>query len=119
MKKFAVIIFIISSILSTLSSASASSLPGYPPNDLVNLAETTTKSVVTISCGDSIGSGWSASVNLNQTDSQKGYKSIVITNHHVISSCITTGDVTIILSNQTRVAAVSYTHLTLPTKRIV
>ena len=106
MKKFAVIILLISSLLPTLSSASASSLPGYPPNDLVNLAETTTKSVVSIICGSSIGSGWSASVNLTQADSQKGYKSIVITNHHVISSCTTTGDVTIVLSNQTRVAGV-------------
>ncbi len=106
MKKLIVIIFLISSFFSTLGSASASSLPGYPPDDLVNLAETTTKSVVTISCGNSIGSGWSASVNLSQADSQKGYKSIVITNHHVIDSCITTGDVTIVLSNQTRVAGV-------------
>jgi S1-C subfamily serine protease len=106
MKKLAVIISLISSLFSTLSPASASSLPGYPPDDLVTLAETTTKSVVSIICGNSIGSGWSASVNLNQNDSQKGYKSIVITNHHVISSCTSTGDVTIVLSNQTRVAGV-------------
>jgi hypothetical protein len=45
-------------------------------------------------------------MNLSASDSQKGFKSIVITNHHVISGCTTNGDVTIILSNQTRIAGI-------------
>ena len=104
MKRLVLLICLIPSLFLTSSSANASSLPGYPPEDLVNLAETTTKSVVSILCGNSIGSGWSASVTLNQSDSQKGFKSLVITNHHVISSCTTNSEVIIVLSNQTRVS---------------
>lgn len=106
MKKLVLFICLISSLFLTQGSAEASSLPGYPPDDLVSLAETTTKSVVSIICGNSIGSGWSASINLSASDSQKGFKSIVITNHHVISGCTTNGDVTIVLSNQSRIAGI-------------
>jgi len=84
---------------------SATPMPASPPSDLVSLAEKTTKSVVTVLCGNSIGSGWAANVNLSSESKQQGFKTFVITNHHVISSCTVNRQVTLILSNQVRVSA--------------
>ena len=52
---FALLITVISPVAN-----SATPLPGSPPDNLVALAEKTTKSVVTVLCSNSIGSGWSA-----------------------------------------------------------
>jgi hypothetical protein len=88
---------------------SATPLPGSPPDNLVALAEKTTKSVVTVLCSNSIGSGWSAQINLSSTEIQNGYKSFIITNHHVISNCTVDRQVTLVLSDQSRVTGIVYT----------
>lgn len=82
--------------------------PSSQPADLVNLASDTTKSVVSILCGNGIGSGWSINVELSAANISNGYKSYVISNHHVISDCISSRSVTLVLSNQTRVAGYVY-----------
>ena len=77
------------SALPTLSPTSLEVLnPGSSqPADLSTLAADTTKSVVTVLCGDSLGSGWSADVQLPQEMKSAGYQSYVITNYHVIAGC--------------------------------
>jgi hypothetical protein len=75
---------------------------GKSPDDLVALAATEVRSVVTITCGNSLGSGWSARVNLSPDLIAGGYASYIITNQHVIKDCIFSGDIKIILSDQTK-----------------
>ena len=82
--------------------------PANQPSDLVVLAAQTTKSVVTVLCGDGIGSGWAINANLSSTNSGSGYTSYVITNHHVIADCTLNRDVTLVLSDQTRVSGYVY-----------
>lgn len=82
--------------------------PASQPIDLVNLAAETTKSVVSVLCGGGIGSGWSINVGLSAANVSNGYKSYVITNHHVIDDCISSRSVTLVLSNQTRVPGYVY-----------
>jgi len=82
--------------------------PASPPVDLVILASETTKSVVTVLCGSGIGSGWSINVSFSAANISNGYRSYVITNHHVIDDCINSRSVTLVLSNQTRVAGYVY-----------
>lgn len=76
--------------------------PGKSPDDLVALAASEVRSVVTITCGNSLGSGWSAQVNLSPALEKGGFKSYIITNQHVIKDCIFSGDIKIILSDQTK-----------------
>ena len=104
-KRSAVIFFsVICSLIMPVSfSASTDNLPSSPPNDLVALAEKTTKSVVSVLCSNSIGSGWAVNIDLSPTQIAAGNKSYIITNHHVIADCTINRDVTLILSNQTRV----------------
>ena len=82
--------------------------PSSQPIDLVNLASETTKSVVSVLCGSGIGSGWSINVALSAANVSNGYKSYIITNHHVIDDCISSRAVTLVLSNQTRVSGYVY-----------
>jgi hypothetical protein len=82
--------------------------PSTQPIDLVSLASETTKSVVSVLCGSGIGSGWSINVALSAANISNGYKSYVITNHHVIDDCIGSRSVTLVLSDQTRVAGYVY-----------
>lgn len=89
-------------------SATATTSPASPPNDLVNLAAKTTKSVVTVLCGNSIGSGWSASINISPSEIQNGNKSFIVTNHHVIEECTVNRQVTLILSDQSKVSGSVY-----------
>jgi hypothetical protein len=97
------------SVLPQISfSATPTASPASPPGDLVTLAANTTKSVVTVLCANSIGSGWSASINLSSTEIQNGNKSFVVTNHHVISGCTFNRQVTLILSDQSRVTGTVY-----------
>lgn len=85
-------------------SASTDNLPSNPPSDLVSLAEKTTKSVVSVLCSNSIGSGWAVDIELSPTQIAAGNNSYVITNHHVIADCTINREVILILSNQTRVS---------------
>jgi hypothetical protein len=78
------------------------------PADLVNLAAETTKSVVTVLCGTGLGSGWSINATLSSANVSNGYKSYVITNHHVVASCTSSRNVTLVLSDQTRVPGYVY-----------
>jgi hypothetical protein len=84
------------------------SLPSNPPADLVSLASTTTKSVVTVLCGEGLGSGWSINATLSAANIRNGYKSYIITNNHVISDCTEDRDITLVLADQTRVSAYVY-----------
>jgi hypothetical protein len=82
--------------------------PSSQPSDLVTLASETTKSVVSVLCASGIGSGWSINVALSAANISNGYKSYIITNHHVIDDCISSRAVTLVLSNQTRVPGYVY-----------
>lgn len=82
--------------------------PSNQPGDLVALAAETTKSVVTVLCGSGLGSGWAVNADLSSANITNGYKSYVITNHHVIANCTTNRNITLVLSNQTRVSAYVY-----------
>ena len=83
--------------------------PASQPTDLVSLAAKTTQSVVTVQCSTGIGSGWSINVNLSAANISNGYKSYIITNHHVIDACTANRNVTLVLSNQTKVSGFVYT----------
>jgi hypothetical protein len=84
------------------------SAPSSQPTDLVSLAAETTKSVVTVLCGSGIGSGWSINVGLSAANISNGYKSYIVSNHHVIDDCISSRMVTLVLSDQTRVTGYVY-----------
>jgi S1-C subfamily serine protease len=75
-----------------------------PPKDLSKLSEELLPSVVTVKCAGGSGTGWSAEAKLSSNLSSAGFKSIVITNHHVIEDCLGSKDVTLVLSNATSVA---------------
>jgi len=90
------------------SGESLVSAPSSQPTDLVSLAADTTKSVITVLCGSGIGSGWSINVALSAANISNGYKSYIISNHHVIDSCISSRTVTLVLSDQTRVSGYVY-----------
>ena len=73
------------------------------PVDLTTLSESLMPSVVTVGCANGSGSGWSAKVTLSSKLVAEGYKSYVITNHHVIESCLSSKKVSLVLSNKTTV----------------
>jgi S1-C subfamily serine protease len=75
-----------------------------PPKDLSTLSEELLPSVVTVKCAGGSGTGWSADAKLSSNLAGAGFKSIVITNHHVIEDCLGSKDVTVVLSNSTAVA---------------
>lgn len=93
--------------LPTVSAAGAANIsgPSNPPDNLVNLAATVTQSVVTVLCGNSLGSGWAINAQLSSSLTNAGYKTYLITNHHVIADCTTARNITVILADQTRVPA--------------
>lgn len=74
------------------------------PKDLSKLSEELLPSVVTVKCAGGSGTGWSADAKLSPSLTGAGFKSIVITNHHVIEDCLGSKDVTLVLSNSTSVA---------------
>lgn len=82
--------------------------PASQPTDLVSLAAETTKSVVTVLCGSELGSGWSINVTLSPANNSNGFKSYIITNHHVIAKCTFSKNVTLVLSDQSRAAGYVY-----------
>lgn len=64
------------------------------PGDLEQLINVVKQSLVTVECGDSIGSGWVTALDFSDnTDPDikelvDAYPSAVVTNHHVIESCV-------------------------------
>lgn len=91
-----------------LLGISSISSPSNPPIDLVSLSSSLAKSVVTVLCGNSLGSGWSINADLSGANTASGFKSYIISNHHVISECTSNRDIYIILSDQSRVSAYVY-----------
>jgi S1-C subfamily serine protease len=69
--------------------------PGSAPSDLVALSPEVLKSVVTVFCGQGLGTGWAAKVAIPAAVSQKGIKTFLVTNHHVIEDCLRSGEVTL------------------------
>lgn len=85
------------------SSKSASNFT-EPPKDLSKLSEDLLPSVVTVKCASGSGTGWSAESKLSSSLISAGFKSLVITNHHVIEDCLGSKDVTLLLSNSVSVS---------------
>lgn len=75
---------------------------GNAPEDLVALSSSVGKSVVTLYCGDAQGTGWSAKVDLSSAMKSAGTKSYIITNHHVVDSCLSGQDVEIVTASGAR-----------------
>jgi S1-C subfamily serine protease len=73
--------------------------PSQAPAALERLSPEVLKSVVTIFCSGAVGSGWSAKVALSTAHKNSGYKSFIVTNHHVVENCINSGLVTLELSD--------------------
>jgi len=69
--------------------------PGTPPKNLVALSPEILKSTVQITCGDGMGSGWVADVELTSSQKSSGYESTIITNHHVVEGCLRARTVTV------------------------
>jgi S1-C subfamily serine protease len=89
--------------LAPSNHASVISNPADAPDDLSSLSRGLSNSVVTVWCGDGLGSGWSADVELTQSMKDSGIKSYIITNHHVIDACTDGQEIDIDLSNGDRV----------------
>jgi len=75
------------------------SSPSQAPTALERLSPEVLKSVVTIFCDGALGSGWSAKVELSAAHKNAGYKSFIVTNHHVVENCINSGLVTLELND--------------------
>lgn len=73
--------------------------PSQAPSALEKLSPKVVESVVTIFCGQGVGSGWSPQIDLAPSHKSAGYQSFIVTNHHVIEDCIGSGAVTLELSD--------------------
>jgi len=69
--------------------------PAKEPDDLTKLSPETLKSVVQVYCADGVGSGWVADAQMTASVSSAGFKSVVITNQHVVEDCLRSGSVTV------------------------
>ena len=69
------------------------------PADLTLLSSNLKPSVVTVKCGPGSGSGWSAKISLSAKLITEGFKSYIITNHHVIEDCLRLKKVSLLLDN--------------------
>lgn len=81
----------------------ATASPSSNPTDLSGLSARVLQSVVQIKCASGAGSGWVAQATLSSQMVANGYKSVVITNNHVIEDCSWAGSVEVILNNGTSV----------------
>jgi S1-C subfamily serine protease len=88
------------------SAVQSITTPASAPKDLVALTPKVSPSVVTVLCGDGSGTGWSIDVKLTNSMSNSGYKSLVITNHHVVENCLGSKQVTLVMPSQQRVNGV-------------
>jgi S1-C subfamily serine protease len=73
--------------------------PSQAPPALEQLSPKVLESVVTIFCRGALGSGWSARVQLPSSQITSGYKSFIVTNHHVIEDCLANKTVTLTRSD--------------------
>jgi hypothetical protein len=71
-----------------------------PPNDLTRLTDNLMPAIVTVNCADGSGSGWSARAELSAELKSDGYRSFVVTNHHVIADCLDSKKVSLVLSDK-------------------
>jgi hypothetical protein len=73
--------------LPTVGTSSISTLanPSSAPDDVTLLAPKITKSVVTILCGNKQGTAWAINTELTTQQKSQGFKSYLVTNHHVIA----------------------------------
>lgn len=81
--------------LATAATMRKVSAPGSAPQDLVALSPSVQKSVVTVLCGRGQGSGWSALMTPSDSFTAAGFKSYIVTNHHVVEDCLPGGSVTV------------------------
>lgn len=97
--------------LPTVSTSNVSSLsnPSLTPDDIITLAPKITKSVVTIVCGNKQGTAWSINSELTTQQKSQGFKSYLVTNHHVIADCTQNTNVTLILSDKSRQQGIVFT----------
>ena len=70
--------------------------PGQAPEDLVTLSPQMLESVVQVYCSSGVGSGWVAEAQLPPSASNAGFRSVVVTNHHVVENCLRSGDVSVV-----------------------
>ncbi|MEI7561686.1 MAG: serine protease [Actinomycetes bacterium] len=90
--------------LAIASTSNISSIPNpsNQPDNLVSLTSQISKSVVTITCGNYQGTGWAINVKLTDSMITAGFKTYIITNHHVISPCAYGGLVNIYDNKQVK-----------------
>ena len=72
-----------------------------PPANLTNLTEKLKPAIVTVKCAQGSGSGFAARVDMSSELKSLGFNSYVITNHHVISDCLGTKKVLLVLNDKT------------------
>ncbi|WP_353485475.1 serine protease, partial [Haliscomenobacter sp.] len=82
------------------NESKAASTYSDSPQDLSKLSEDLLPSVVTVQCDGGSGTGWSADVAMSTDLQSAGYKSLVVTNHHVIQNCLTSKLVTLVLNSK-------------------
>jgi hypothetical protein len=92
-----------------VSTVSTLGSPSSAPDDVTLLAPKITKSVVTILCGNKQGTAWAINTELTSQQKNQGFKSYLVTNHHVISDCTQSKSVTLILSDKSRQQGSVYT----------
>lgn len=62
--------------------------PSQPPLALEILSPKIVESVVQIRCARGLGSGWVAAVTLPAGLRDQGFRSFIVTNHHVVEDCL-------------------------------
>jgi S1-C subfamily serine protease len=92
--------------IASISNVSSIPNPSNQPDNLVSLASQISKSVVTVVCGNYQGSGWSINVRFTDNMITAGFKSYVITNHHVVKTCTSGNLVELTLNNQAKGAGI-------------
>ena len=70
-----------------------------PPTNLTTLSEKLSPSVVTVFCSNGKGSGWAIKSELDNSLTNSGYRSYVISNHHVVEDCLVSKRVQLQLSD--------------------
>lgn len=67
--------------------------PAKEPDDLVALSPSLMDSIVMVSCSNGFGSGWAADVTLSASHQNAGFRTVIITNNHVVENCLRSGQV--------------------------